>query len=69
MCDDPTDPPYRELQIKIVNDNLDIPLTTIRGTICGLTSRVPTEDEINTLPRYVLTSDMVWDPKEYQRIR
>ena len=53
------------LVIEPPNDNVTIPLTTL-GTIIYADTRVPTQDELATLPHVVLTAHSPWDPHHIQ---
>ena len=59
--DNPYDP-MRDLSIE-VNDELTIPLNT-SGTKVQFVSRTPTQEELETCPRVVLTSPSEWNPKD-----
>lgn len=58
-CDDPIDP-YRHLGIWISSD-IFIPMQ-MYGSSCGLMSRRPTVEELNTCPRYIVSDPHHWDP-------
>ena len=64
LCDDPYDP-FRCLSIHDPHTDLTIPLV-MHGSTCLLTTRVPTEDELQQCPHVVLTSELPWDPSELQ---
>ena len=53
------------LVIEPPNDDVTIPLTTL-GTIIYADTRVPTQEELATLPHVVLTADSPWDPHHIQ---
>ena len=53
------------LVIEPPNDDVTIPLTTL-GTIIYADTRVPTQEELATLPHVVLTADSSWDPHHIQ---
>ena len=61
LWDNPYDP-MRDLSIE-VNDELTIPLNT-SGTKVQFVSRTPTQEELETCPRVVLTSPSEWNPKD-----
>jgi hypothetical protein len=49
---------------RILMDGYQIPLDFHNG-LPYLKCRIPTEDELNTLPHIIMTSDMDWDPSTY----
>ena len=57
--------PHDPLVIEPPNDDVTIPLTTL-GTIIYADTRVPTQEELATLPHVVLTADSPWDPHHIQ---
>jgi hypothetical protein len=60
LCDDPWDK-HRSLGLMCRERPIFIPFET-RGTVICFDSRIPTVDELHTLPRLVLTADGLWDP-------
>jgi hypothetical protein len=57
-----SDNPYdHEHPLQISTDVCDIPLD-INGTIISFQTRAPTDEELNSYPHIVLTSDHPWDP-------
>jgi hypothetical protein len=46
---------------RIIMDNYQIPLDIIGG-IPYLRCRIPTDEEVATLPNIIMTSDVEWDP-------
>ena len=64
ICDDPYDP-YRELEIVDNVTETKIPLD-IEGAIIGVTTRVPTDQELSDCIYIVMTSDYQWNPAEVQ---
>lgn len=59
VCDDPIDP-TRQLGIKL-GDDLYLPMQ-MYGTICGLMTRYPTNEEIYNCRIYTISSEDNWDP-------
>ena len=43
--------------------SLRIPMEMV-GTFCSFSTRVPTQEELDSLPRVSLTSDATWDPSQ-----
>jgi hypothetical protein len=46
-------------------DAYQIPLDFHNGLPYLKKCQIPTEDELNTLPHIIMTSDMDWDPSTY----
>ena len=64
LCDDPFDP-YRELGIYDPFTKISIPLE-VTGTTVGLTTRLPTRDEMVYCQRIIMTSENQWNPHTVQ---
>jgi hypothetical protein len=60
LCDDPFDP-HRKLEIHDAETGTTIPLS-VHGSTCNFSSPVPTQLELDALPRIPMTSDKLWDP-------
>jgi hypothetical protein len=60
LCDDPWDR-HHSLGLVKRSHQIFIPFQT-RGTVIHFESRVPTTDELHTLPMIVLTEDTLWNP-------
>ena len=58
ICDDPTDT-HRNLGIEIGDDFIPMQM---RGTICCFESYCPTNDQIETYRKIVLSDEEKWDP-------
>ncbi len=59
-CDDPHDP-HREIGLVDQSGEVTIPFD-VQGTMVGVTTRVPTSDELQHCRRIEMTSDAPWDP-------
>jgi ribosomal protein L31E len=59
VCDDPTDP-FRELGIQLDSD-LFLPMS-MDGTICGVMTRCPTDEELKTCRIFTVSDVDDWDP-------
>lgn len=59
VCDDPVDP-YRELGIQLDDDTF-LPMS-MDGTICGLMTRCPTDEELDTCRIFNTSDEEHWDP-------
>jgi hypothetical protein len=60
LCDDPWDK-HRSLGLMCRDNPVFIPFET-RGTVVHFDSRIPTADELHTLPRIGITDDGLWNP-------
>lgn len=60
ICDDPWDP-HRSLHLSDPDDQVTIPLSFARNIVSFVT-RAPSEEELDTCRRLVLTSQSYWDP-------
>ena len=60
VWDNPCDPKHR-LSIHDPALSIRIPLEMV-GTFCSFATRVPTQEEIDSLPHIVLTDTSPWDP-------
>ena len=58
VCDDPTDK-YRPLGIDL--GDIHLPMT-MEGSICGFSSRCPTDDELESCARFQISDEHSWDP-------
>ena len=58
VCDDPTDK-HRRLGIDL--GEKQVPMT-MKGSICGFVSRCPTDQELESYPRYQISDEHSWDP-------
>ena len=61
ICDDPTDP-HRELGFHLGDDEI-LPLE-MRGSTCGMTTRAPTNNELETCRNIYMSDEQHWDPND-----
>ncbi|MEM9369349.1 MAG: hypothetical protein AAGD07_25505, partial [Planctomycetota bacterium] len=67
LCDDPFDV-NRKFGLYDQKRDLYVPFECF-GTLVGLSTRQPTDDEIRRSPRIILTSDAPWDPHNVDLMR
>ena len=60
ICDDPMDPNGRELGFELENGEL-IPLAMV-GTTCGVVTRCPTQEEMDSCRQVLMSDEDQWDP-------
>jgi len=61
LCDDPTDP-YRNLGMQL-DENTFLPMT-MDGTTCGLMTRYPTDEELESYRIFTISDQQTWNPSQ-----